>query len=348
MTNLNDPQVIQKIDTQNVLGSVDSLPDQCLHAFEDASKIQVPDDYKNINAVVMCGMGGSGLGARVIQSVFAKDLKVPFIRVNDYNLPGFVNQNTLVFCSSYSGTTEETVQNAQQAIAKKAKWLAITTGNALLDLAKTNNAPYYQMQPKFNPSNQPRMAIGYSVVGQLVLAQKTGLISLEKSQIDAAVAAMKKVQKDLQKAQDLAHLMHNKLVFYLSAEHLVGPLHVVNNQLNENAKSFSADQVIPEFNHHLLEGLINPPSNPQNLLIFLANSNLYSPRIKQRMQITQDIITRNNIPTESYQPQATSPLSQAFELIQFGAYANLYLSILYNQNPAPIPQVDYFKTKLGQ
>ena len=82
--------------------------------------------------------------------------------------------------------------------------------------------------------------------------------------------------------------------------------------------------------------------------MFFANSRLYPERIQQRFEITKDVVEQNGIETFEYQLSSNSKLSQAFELIQFGAYVNLYLSVLYETNPAPIPWVDYFKTKLGQ
>src|SRR3990172_8959407 len=125
MRDIDSREKISKIDKENVLGSVEAQAQQCLHAFEDASKVAVPSSYSDFDNVVMCGMGGSGLGARVIESVFAEEIKKPFIRINDFHLPPWVNEKTLVVCSSYSGTTEETVQNAKEADAKNAKWMAI-------------------------------------------------------------------------------------------------------------------------------------------------------------------------------------------------------------------------------
>jgi glucose/mannose-6-phosphate isomerase len=304
----------------------------------------------------MCGMGGSGLGARVIESVFADQLKHPFIRINDYGLPNFVNENTLVFCSSYSGTTEEVIDNAQQAVAKKARWIAIGAGNKLIGLAKENNVPFYKINPRHNPSNQPRMAIGYSVIGQLVLAAKAGLFKFTLQDIDSLVKTMSQVQEknkveidsDKNPAKKLAAKLKGKSIFYIAARHLVGAMHTVNNQLNENAKTFSADFQIPELNHHLMEGLKHPKTNPEHLFFVFANSSLYPDRVQKRMAITRDVVSKNNVENYEYRATSKSKLTQAFELIQFGGFVNLYLSVLYGQNPAPIPWVDYFKKKLGQ
>lgn len=352
--NNNLREEIKRLDTQNVYGSVVALPDQCLHAWEEANKVEVPENYKEIENVVMCGMGGSGLGARVIESLYFQKLSKPLVRVNDYHLPLYVNEKTLVFASSYSGNTEETVQNVNEALERKAKILIIGAGGKLIEIAKEKDLPFYQITPTYNPSNQPRMAIGYSIVGQLVLASKAGLLDIEISEIEDAVNVMKQVifANDINKNTEseslkYANSMKRKIILYISSEHLTGALHVVNNQQNENAKNLSFDYFIPELNHHLMEGLKHPGANNDNILVIFAESELYSERIQKRFKITEEVVEKNNIKSMIFKNSSGNKLSQVFEVIQFGAFFNFYLSILYGINPAPIPWVDYFKAQLG-
>lgn len=355
MRTIDSREEIGKVDKQNILGSVEALPQQCLHAWGEVDKISVPENYRGCKNVVMCGMGGSGLGARVIESVFRDDLKLPLIRINDYHLPVWVDTSTLIFCSSYSGETEETIQNAKEAIAKGAKWMAIGTGNTLIQMAQEHKVPYYQIIPKFNPSNQPRMAIGYSIVGQLVLAAKAGLITLTLEEIKEAVGVMDNVKEknkvevvNHNEAKKLAVRMKEKIITFISAGHLIGATHVFNNQINENSKVFSVDFVIPEINHHLMEGLTHPDVNKTSLFTVFVDSDLYPARIRQRITLTKDVVEKHDVETFVFKPKSKTKLTQVFELIQFGAFVNLYLAIIYKQNSGPLPWVDYFKNKLGQ
>ena len=356
MSILNDIETVKKIDSSNVLSSINTLPEQCLHAYEESSQVQIPDHYNEYSSVLFSGMGGSGLAGRIIESIYSQELKVPLIRLNDYKLPKFVNENTLIFCSSYSGTTEETISSAQEAISKNAKWFAIASGGTLLDLAQIQNAPYFKINPTFNPSSQPRMAVGYSLISHLVLASKIGLLKFTENELSMAKGVMESVISKCQiensdinnPAKELAYKLHDRVIIFVSAQHLSGPVHTINNQFNENAKNFTIDQVIPELNHHLMEGLKYPGNNDNNLVFLFIDSNLYSDRIKQRFEITKEVVEKQNIPFYTIRLESEEKLSQAFELIQFGSYINFYLSMLYNQNPAPIPWVDYFKTRLGQ
>lgn len=76
-----------------------------------------------------------------------------------------------------------------------------------------------------------------------------------------------------------------------------GPIHVVNNQLNENAKNISFDFQIPELNHHLMEGLKHPESNSKDILFVFAFSKHYSDRVQKRFELTKQVVEKNGIKT---------------------------------------------------
>ena len=356
MFDLDNKERIKKIDKSKVYNSIEDLPKQCQHAWDETIDLVIPTDYQKVNKIVMTGMGGSGLGARVIKSVFFDQLKHPLITVNDYQLPSWVDKDTLVICSSFSGTTEEVIANAKEAQAKNCKWLAIGTGGTLIEMAKKSQVPYYQIDPTYNQSKQPRMAVGYSIIGQLVMASKVKMINFSIKQLDSAISAMKRViskcdltvKVDNNPAKEMAKKLFQKKVVFVAASHLTGAVHVFKNQMNENAKNFSVRFDVPELNHHLMEGLRFPDSNRQDLVFLFIKSNLYPDRIQQRIQITDEVVRKNKIKVASWQGNEKNSLAEAFSLIQFGAFVNFYLTMLYGIDPAPIPWVDYFKTKLGQ
>ena len=114
-------QAIEELDKSNMIGSIEQFGDQVQDVWEQAQKVHFDDSYKNVNKVVVAGMGGSALGAHVIKSVFKNQLKVPVEICNDYTLPNYVDEKTLVIASSYSGTTEETISAFEDGIKKGAK-----------------------------------------------------------------------------------------------------------------------------------------------------------------------------------------------------------------------------------
>jgi len=189
------------------------------------------------------------------------------------------------------------------------------------------------------------------IVGMLT---QTGLLTVSDDEIKKAISALDEfsqkyalsVPSENNLAKQMARSLKEKIIVLVGAEHLAGSLRVFRNQLQETAKNFADFYLLPELNHHLMEGLSFPKSNPQNLLFLFFDSALYSPRLSQRMAVTKDVVAQNKIPSLSYQCQATDQLSQAFEAIQFGSFVSFYLAMLNGVDPSVIPWVDYFKEQL--
>lgn len=352
---LDNIRQIKSLDRSNLLGSVQQLWLQCQQTKEELEEIKVPSDYKEVDCILTNGMGGSRLGSRVASALFADQLEIPFLFMGNYNLPKFVDKKTLLLLSSYSGNTEEVVNSADQGLKKQAKILVFAQNGKLAKLAKEKNLPgYYGFVPKHNPCNQPRMSLGYQVLGIILLLSKCGLLSINQKEIDNLLEFLQKVKArydiDVSLKENLAKKVskriHEKIPVLVAAEFLMGSLHVWKNQTNENSKNFSVLFEIPELNHHLLEGMGFPQTNPKNLIFIFVKSDLYHPRNQRRIEVTKRVLDGYKIKHVDIRLNGKTKLIQAFELIQFGSFVSFYLSMLNTLDPSPIPWVDYFKEQL--
>jgi len=286
---LNNRDQINLLDKSHVLASIEQLPEQIKDAWEQTASQDNSEYATGVDHIILAGMGGSALGAHVIQSIAKQTLKVPLEIVSDYTLPGYVNHKTLVILSSYSGTTEETLAAAVEAENKGAKIAVIAAGGPLAELAKTKQYPHYLINPQFNPSGQPRMAIGYAIIGQIGLLKSLGLIDAKNIDIDAIISFLREKTTWLNpeaidsEAKKLAKMAEDKIIYLVSAEHLTGPTHVINNQLNENAKHLTVELKLPELNHHYMEGLPHPEAAKERCVFWFINSELYSPKLQLRV-----------------------------------------------------------------
>lgn len=350
---LDSRQQIAEVDLDNMLGSVEALAHQVTHAWHDTQQLTWQAS-KEISNVVVSGMGGSGLGADVIKNLFKAQLQVPFDFVHDYTLPGYVNEKSLVVLSSYSGNTEETLSGAKQAIERNAQVMVISAGGKLVDLAKQHNWTLYQIDPQFNPCNQPRMAIGYAVMGTIGLVSKANLINLTQIEINQVVQSIAQVvaantveiATDKNPAKQLAFDMIDRKTIFVGAEFLIGAIHTAANQANENAKAWTDYAVIPEINHHLMEGLKFTGGLQHTGLIVLLQSKLFHPQNQKRILLTKDIFEEAGFQTQLLLLTSPTPLTQVFESITLLGFANFYLSMLHGLNPSPIPIVESFKKRL--
>src|SRR5205823_1834697 len=92
------------IDTLRFAESVGSLPEQFAVGHKAAASVELgPLDGSRVSAIVVCGMGGSGISGDVLHAVAGGVLPVPMVVAKGYELPGFVGPSTLVFGVSYSG-----------------------------------------------------------------------------------------------------------------------------------------------------------------------------------------------------------------------------------------------------
>lgn len=345
MIDLTNIDEIKKLDPNNIYGSTGMFVDQCKQIWEDPQKLTYPKDYQSIQNIVICGMGGSAYGGHVSLSLFKEVLSVPLVVVNNYHLPAFVNQNSLVILTSFSGSTEEIISCASEAIDKKAKITALTSGGKLSEILTENNIPNLLFNPVFNPSMQPRLGTGYIVLGTIAILNKIGLIKISDEEVKNALQEVKDNQTIIkEKAIELSKQIYGKIPVIFAAEFLEGNAHIIRNQFNETAKSFSAFSEIPELNHHLMEGLKNPPD--KKLTVLFLDSNLYTDNIQTRIELTKDVVGKNNIEILKHQVLGKSKLSQTLYLLSFGGYLALYTALLYGQNPSVIPWVDYFKEQM--
>lgn len=346
---LNDLSKIKELDKVNVLDSIGLFPQQCLQALEDTEKLETPSLNGKIDNIVVCGMGGSAFALEIVKSLFADKIKLPLEIIRDYNLPSYVNQNSLVFPASYSGTTAETLSCTKKAFEKKAKIILLTSGGKLAEMVKEKKASGYVFEEKHNPCHQPRVGTGYLVCGGLGLLIKAGLINLDFPTVKKAVQSLEnKLTVDIvdNPAKQLARKLKDRFALLVASEFLTGAIHGFANQLNETAKLNSTYHWIPELNHHRLEGLQFPQSFKDKALFLFYQSTLYDKRNQIRYGITKEVIEKNNYQVLEHQCQGKDKIQQAFNTIIFNAYVSFYLGMLNNVDPSKIPWVDYFKAEL--
>lgn len=355
--------MIAKPYEENALGekfkliadTIRAYPLQLKQAWEEASHIYIPENYKNVDNVVLSGMGGSALGARIVDSLAFGRLRIPFEVFTEFHVPNYVATKTLFIASSYSGNTEETKAALFEAMNKNAKIFGLTTGGKLAEILNKNKLPSYIFNPIHNPSKQPRMSLGYSTGAVLSLFKKTGLLTLGEQEIESAVDVMNNFLGEYHEntpsanaASDFAIKIKNRVPIFIVSEHLVGVVHAVKNQLNENSKTFSLLFDIPELNHHLLEGLKHPARAREIFKFIFVLSDSYSPKVKKRYPLTREVVEKNGYECLDYSLKSDSRISQVYEMLIFGSFVSYYLAKDYGIDPTEIPWVDYFKEKLAK
>jgi len=356
MIDLNDTNSLQSLDQGKVAETIKSFPNQVKQTWEEVKELEIPAGFSQAKNIVVVGMGGSTIGVDVLKNLFKERLTVPLVLNRHYNLPNFVNKDSLVLLISYSGTTEEVLAAAQDAKTRKAKIIGITQGGSLAKFLKENDLSGYIFDPVANPSNQPRLGLGYTSIGAMGVLAKLGFLKIGETEVAEAIAYLNSltekltvdVSKEENQAKTVAERLFGKQVFIVAGEHLAGNAHVLANQINENSKNFATFFIIPELNHHLLEGLTKPEKLRSETVFIFLESDFYSEKIKQRVNITKEVLGQQKIESLSLKTNSQTKLIQALEAIVRGSWVSFYLGILNGVDAAKIPWVDYFKKRLAE
>jgi len=203
------------------------------------------------NNIVIGGLGGSGIGGKIVRSLFINEFPIPVECVADYSLPAYVNEKTLVILGSYSGNTEETLQMFDEAKSRNCKMLILTSGGKLKDLAEQHQIHTCNILPGF----QPRMALGFSLTYLIFIFAE--LINKEvKTELTSIVSRVKDSQPFEEDAQHVFDAIKSKLKYKLVTltDGLLEPVGIrFCQQIQENAKHECFQHTLPEMNHNVIE-----------------------------------------------------------------------------------------------
>jgi glucose/mannose-6-phosphate isomerase len=352
MIDLDNWTLFCKTDPNDMLGRIAELPQQCRDAWANVRSLELPPTYRQVSRIVVLGMGGSAIGGDLLRALVEPECALPIVTNRDYTVPAFVNAETLVIASSYSGNTEETLAALEEASKRGAALLAITTDGKLAQRARESGVPLLT----FHYQSQPRAALGYSLVSLIAVVQKLGFIGDKAADLEEAIAVMESLQGGIKEAiptaenpaKRLAKRLYGHLPVIYGAGYLAEVAHRWKTQFNENAKAWSFFEQLPELNHNAVLGYQFPEELAERILVVMLISSLDHPRHKARFQVTQEILTGRGGACETIEARGQGPLAQMLSAIHFGDYVSFYLAMLYAVDPTPVKAIDYLKERLAQ
>lgn len=353
MLNLDSPTAIKKYDVSKMIGLLESFPAQCRDAKVIGLKFQPPDSYKSRYENIVCtGLGGSAIGADIARSYVADEAASPMIVNRNYTMPGFVGARSLVITSSYSGNTEETLSAYNDAKARGARIIVITSGGRLCELAKRDGFPVVAI-PGGLP---PRCALGYSFFPLLIVLSKLGIIKDRSADIDEAIKVMEglkdgklgpKVKGRNNIAKEIAKGIYGKYpVIYGSQDRVDAVVTRWRGQLAENSKTISSSHLFPEMNHNEIVGWANPEKILKDLVVIVLRDRDDHPRIARRIDITEKIIKDAGVKVIEAVSVGSGLLARIFSLVYTGDFVSYYLAILNKEDPTPVDRITYLKESL--
>jgi glucose/mannose-6-phosphate isomerase len=298
------------------------------------------------DAVAVAGMGGSGIGARVVQGLLLDKSPVPVHACNDYDIPAAVTAKTLFLAVSHSGNTEETLSAYAQAQRRGCRTIAITHGGELGRLAAKAGHPVVAV-PGGMP---PRAALGYLFSTLLVTLERLGVCESQQRGLEEAVRLMKRRRKSwLAEARTIAlHLCGRLPIVYSTSRMLDAVADRWRCQFNENAGVLCHTSTFPEHNHNEIVGM-GGPRNPgrRNVVIALLDRETRA-RTRFRLESVLDIAGQSYELAMRIESEGRSRLARVFSLVLPGDLVSVELARLLGKDAMEIDRIDELKRRMAQ
>jgi len=282
------------------------------------------------------GMGGSSLGALIWQSFCQNTAAKPLIVWQQPSLPGFINPQSTIFISSYSGQTRETLDFYRRA-RHRGHILGITSGGQLEKYFQKDSVPYFKIPIKLNPSGQPRHGIGFSLGFLSKFYRQQQLLPVK--QLSSWRQAWKifpsqSKQFASKNVTDLAKfIISHSTIVIIASPRFYGLGQFWQNQLQETGKKMAFFAPDPNLRHHLPEAL----ATHKNAGVLFLNAN------GSRFSLLDKWLRRQEIPCQNINFPKGSDATQIIWGINFGQYLALETARLSHRDANKIAAIGWLK-----
>jgi glucose/mannose-6-phosphate isomerase len=352
---LDDVEAIRRSDPANMYNRVFDLPEHLTEAAKIVDGWNVgPKDFPDVRNIVLIGMGGSAIGGDLARAYFKDRLLLPFSIVRDYLLPEYVDDETLVIASSYSGNTEETTAALEDALQRKALVACISTGGLMADVSRLNDIPLAVL-----PSGlQPRAALGYSFTIVALFLEKIGLVKDVGKEVEVAAASLSDRRERYiednpltsNPAKHMASAAHGKIAVVYGGPSVTG---VVASrwkaQFCENGKQLAYASEFPECCHNEIVGFSKAFAKEigDKVVVFMLRDEGDHPKVRKRMNFFKAYLESHKTEVHDVHSMGERPLGRMFSLIQLGDFISYYLAVLNEVDPTPVDIIERLKAAIA-
>jgi len=346
---LDDLEAMGRADPAGMLALVAELPDQVEEAWRISRAVKLP--WPDPRSVAVLGMGGSAIGGDLVKGIWSDRLRVPLEVIRGYDLPAWVDRETLVIASSKSGGTEETISALATALERRCPVVVLTTGGPLRDVATRAGLPLVT----FPSQGTPRSSVGYSMGILAGLLEQAGVLDLEESEMRAAAGAARDMASRCRPevptadnpAKQLAWSLLDRMAIVTASGYLAPVARRWKAQLNENGKSTAASEEVPEATHNTVVGFEQPESLRDHLYVVFLESELDHPRNALRTRLMADLLRTAGIAHQVIRVHGDGRLGQALAALTMGDYVSVYVAFGYALDPSPVAVIEHIKKQLA-
>lgn len=320
-----------------MLELVELMPVQIRESLELSRIFEVRTEIQNI---VICGMGGSGISGDIIKNL-GRDSKVPIEVVKESSVPGYVSARTLAIIVSYSGETHESLAAFKECYRKGAMLVIVTTGGKLKFAAEQAGLEQQKMilVPRGLP---PRQALPYLAFPILRTLHNLKIIQLNANDLKETIEAVSN-KTFVDKAKLLANHIGEKTPLIISSSKYSAVATRWCTQINENAKNFAFSAVLPEMTHNMIAGFARAPKHYH---IVLLSDEKDDPLVQKQMAVVKDIIKQSGMGITEIGLKGRSHMVKFFTAVFVGDLVSVMMAKKAGVNAMDTRIIEELKKKL--
>ena len=318
-------------------------PEHCRDALQKTVKVDLGKIANTINSIVISGMGGSAIGGTLLRDWLSEESTLPIIISQNFRLPGFVDDDTLVIVVSYSGNTEETISAFKDALKRGSQVITLTSGGQLEKLSLAGDIPCV----KLPTGMQPRAALYYQFICLAVIARNLSLINDIGEDIDEAIEIMEKMRSELTRdfpdrniAKMLARDLKGYIPFVYGSHLLRGVAYRYSTQFNENSKTPSYSGHFPEAFHNAVMISEAPSSLLKKIRVLLLRD---SGDNAKKIALFKELLISRNVGILEVKARGKGKLARILSTLYLGDYISTYLGLLYQIDPSSVKPITAIK-----
>jgi glucose/mannose-6-phosphate isomerase len=341
-------EAIAAVDSAGMLGDILDQPAQLTDALWRVESAGL-ERRELTGGLVVCGMGGSAIGAELAAAAIGSRAKAPIRTVRDYAPAPWLRDDALVMLASYSGGTEETLECFEAAGAAGAPRVALTSGGRLAEAARAEAVPVIGAPAGL----QPRAAVAYMAVGAFECAALCGAAPSLRGEIEAASALLTALAREWgpdspanSRAKVLAGHLSGTLPVVFGAGATVAVATRWKTQLNENAKLPAFSAALPEADHNEICAWERAREVAPLSAVFLEDPDQH-PRLRRRIELTADLVEAGSAGVARVGAVGETPVERVLSLVLLGDLVSVYLAVLAGTDPTPVEAIERLKRELG-
>ena len=371
---LDDPAGLEAGDPDGMLPAIASSAAQVREAAvlaAEAGVATLADDGRP-RAVVVCGMGGSGIAGDVLAAAAGPGCPVPVITHRGYGLPAWVGPVDLVVAVSCSGATEETLSALEEAVRRGCRLLVVGRDGSPLDaLGRRGRAVVVPV----TQGRQPRASVWALSTPLIVAAHALGLLAAPAEAVEEAAVVLEQIadrcridaEVVVNPAKRLAVALDGQLPVLWGTSPLAGTAaYRFACQLNENAQQPATWGVLPEANHNQVVAFDRPSAQAANedgddffrdreqdvereagLALVLLRDSEEHPQVALRADVSAELARERALTVVQLRAEGASSFARLASLVGVTDYASAYLALLQGTDPTPVDAITALKQRIA-